>query len=321
MELCKINYRDTIIHQGVKNQRWGVRHWQNYDGTFNDEGKKRYFGTRNPHEGWRREEPKVNTKPSVQTPSTASKFDDSNKKEFDKEKAKKVATGVLIGVSVAALAYGGYKFGTSETGRKAIESIMRKSSQAGTNIRNNINIQRGRNRLNRQLGMTGSNNRNTNNTNRIHDSLRERSRQIRQENQNGFNHTPEMRELGRSRAQIQGNAIQDQLRSQRNRDINNRSNSNEEHNRRMEELWNEAYNSRRSRNERRNGIDRDRDITRYRLEALNNSFKTAVRSINDSKTNPYVAKDYKKIKDEINKEVANMKSDYKKTVESKKNKK
>lgn len=36
--------QDALKHYGTKGQKWGVRHWQNYDGTFNEEGKIRYFG-------------------------------------------------------------------------------------------------------------------------------------------------------------------------------------------------------------------------------------------------------------------------------------
>lgn len=38
---------DEIKHYGTKGQKWGVRHWQNADGTFNEAGKKRYFGKKN----------------------------------------------------------------------------------------------------------------------------------------------------------------------------------------------------------------------------------------------------------------------------------
>lgn len=33
-----------LYHFGTKGQKWGTRHWQNPDGTFNEAGKKRYFG-------------------------------------------------------------------------------------------------------------------------------------------------------------------------------------------------------------------------------------------------------------------------------------
>lgn len=35
---------DELSHYGIIGQKWGTRRWQNADGTFNDEGKIRYFG-------------------------------------------------------------------------------------------------------------------------------------------------------------------------------------------------------------------------------------------------------------------------------------
>ena len=36
--------KNSLKHYGTKGQKWGVRHWQNADGTFNEQGKIRYFG-------------------------------------------------------------------------------------------------------------------------------------------------------------------------------------------------------------------------------------------------------------------------------------
>lgn len=38
-----ILYNGELYHHGIKGQKWGVRRWQNPDGTFNEAGKKRYF--------------------------------------------------------------------------------------------------------------------------------------------------------------------------------------------------------------------------------------------------------------------------------------
>jgi len=39
---------DAAEHSGTKGMHWGVRKWQYYDGRFNDAGKRRYFGTKQP---------------------------------------------------------------------------------------------------------------------------------------------------------------------------------------------------------------------------------------------------------------------------------
>lgn len=37
--------KDAIKHYGIMGQKWGQRRWQNPDGTFNQDGKERYFGS------------------------------------------------------------------------------------------------------------------------------------------------------------------------------------------------------------------------------------------------------------------------------------
>lgn len=36
-----------IKHSGIKGQKWGIRRYQNYDGTLTEEGKRRYHPTLN----------------------------------------------------------------------------------------------------------------------------------------------------------------------------------------------------------------------------------------------------------------------------------
>lgn len=45
-----LNKYKSLQHYGTKGQKWGVRNWQNPDGTFNEAGKERYFGKAR-HEG------------------------------------------------------------------------------------------------------------------------------------------------------------------------------------------------------------------------------------------------------------------------------
>ena len=35
-------YSDYLAHHGVKGQKWGVRNWQNEDGSYTEEGKHHY---------------------------------------------------------------------------------------------------------------------------------------------------------------------------------------------------------------------------------------------------------------------------------------
>ena len=42
MEAIKETLYDTLTHHGVKGQKWGVRRYQNYDGTLTAKGRERY---------------------------------------------------------------------------------------------------------------------------------------------------------------------------------------------------------------------------------------------------------------------------------------
>lgn len=41
----KNQYENSLAHHGIEGQKWGVRRWQNPDGTYTEEGKERYFGS------------------------------------------------------------------------------------------------------------------------------------------------------------------------------------------------------------------------------------------------------------------------------------
>lgn len=88
MEYCEIVFNDELYHHGVKGQKWGVRRYQNSDGSLTPLGKKRYAkeekrgGSLNP-EDWNKQ---------------------------DVKRAKNVVTGLNIaryGVTASAALFGG----------------------------------------------------------------------------------------------------------------------------------------------------------------------------------------------------------------------
>ena len=80
-------YPSELYHYGVKGMKWGVRRYQNKDGSLTSEGRKRY-----------NEEQKTNEKEN--------RFGLS-------EKQKKYIKNGAIAVGVALAAYGTYKIADS----------------------------------------------------------------------------------------------------------------------------------------------------------------------------------------------------------------
>lgn len=132
------NRESDIKHHGILGMKWGVRRWQNSDGTFNEAGKDRYFdkGTGENYHPVTKGAPAVSKNIVDKAKSTNSKLVQAQKKlkaandkavdvqkkvsdikekvqSFDKEKAKKIAKGVAIGAAVVGgtvlVAYGAKK--------------------------------------------------------------------------------------------------------------------------------------------------------------------------------------------------------------------
>ena len=40
--MVRVRYSDELYHHGIKGQQWGIRRWQNNDGSLTPEGRKRY---------------------------------------------------------------------------------------------------------------------------------------------------------------------------------------------------------------------------------------------------------------------------------------
>lgn len=88
--LDKITY-DEIKHHGIKGQKWGVRRYQNEDGTLTNAGKKRY-GTQ---ENFERQYPADKKKSDISALNTGknavrdAKDINRNLRELEREKSSK----------------------------------------------------------------------------------------------------------------------------------------------------------------------------------------------------------------------------------------
>lgn len=99
--IAGIPFSDELYHHGIKGQKWGIRRYQNPDGTLTSAGKQRY----------------------AQTGS-------SGESKSKSDTIKKVAKTAAIVAGSAALAYGGYKLATSDIGREAINSLRDKTASS-----------------------------------------------------------------------------------------------------------------------------------------------------------------------------------------------
>lgn len=149
-------YSDELYHHGIKGMKWGVRRFQNSDGSLTPAGEKRYYGKANAiqrdidsfkpvRNGIKTKRGKtVLTKQDIDDTVRAlesvrdkarAKGDARRKKDYAKliastkndpefkkktETAKKVAIGAAVVAGVALAAYGGYKLSKSEKFNTAI---------------------------------------------------------------------------------------------------------------------------------------------------------------------------------------------------------
>jgi len=68
---------EVIMHYGIPNMKWGQRRWQNADGTFNEEGKIRYFGKNGTTK--KNKEEKIGSKKNLQDQKIGSGWGDKER--------------------------------------------------------------------------------------------------------------------------------------------------------------------------------------------------------------------------------------------------
>ena len=116
-------WRDELYHYGLKGMHWGIRRWQNEDGSFNAAGKERYFST---GAGVDYKPIKKNTSSNSHNNSSKSVSKTFEGKKLSDEQRKKIAK-----VAVAALATAAVVGGTiylAKTGK--LDSVISKGKDA-----------------------------------------------------------------------------------------------------------------------------------------------------------------------------------------------
>lgn len=88
METIFIPHSDYLAHHGIKNQKWGQRRFQNYDGSLTSEGRKRYgVGESNLSKREKKQAEKVKAKAAkARTKANSKKKADAQKTAEQKQK-------------------------------------------------------------------------------------------------------------------------------------------------------------------------------------------------------------------------------------------
>lgn len=121
MDHSKPALQTYLVHHGIKGQRWGVRRYQNSDGTWTDEGKKRYGDS------------------DGDPPESSDKVSNTAKKKV----AIGIATGAAIVAGTVLTAYLVKKYGgksvsdigdTASAGKEILQDILKTTPVSTTPV-------------------------------------------------------------------------------------------------------------------------------------------------------------------------------------------
>ena len=114
-------YDDYLEHHGIRGQKWGLRRFQNKDGSLTPKGKKRY-----------EDSPSENKTSNPKNPTS----NEPEKKGLSDKQKKALVTGAAIAGTVLA-AYGGYKL--HQLNKEATEGLRKKYSYEFKNVQSKAN--------------------------------------------------------------------------------------------------------------------------------------------------------------------------------------
>lgn len=126
-----------IVHSGIKGQKWGIRRFQNKDGSLTEEGKKRYNPDKPESSTWKSSEAKYLTDAELNRRNSRLQREQQYKnmtKSNGRKAAEwigKTAAGILVVSAIGVLKgrmAGHYKDFLDEYGGKALESVKEFSS-------------------------------------------------------------------------------------------------------------------------------------------------------------------------------------------------
>lgn len=147
--LARTQYPDYLVHYGIAGQRWGIRRYQNEDGTLTEEGKLRYNEGQPESETWNKGEAKYLTDRELQRRNNRlnqerqyrealTTENERNAKQIKSDIVKKVIAGTAI--SLAAVAMRGHW-------KQAASFVAKHSKTLLTKIKTNIALKKSPNQL------------------------------------------------------------------------------------------------------------------------------------------------------------------------------
>lgn len=156
--LARTQYPDYLVHYGIAGQRWGIRRYQNEDGTLTEEGKLRYNEGKPESETWNKGEAKYLTDRELQRRNNRLNQErqyrealttesERNAKQIKSDIIKKVIAGTAISLAAVAMR-GHWKQAASfigKYGKRAVASLRTKFKMR--NVLGNAATKYGRNGL------------------------------------------------------------------------------------------------------------------------------------------------------------------------------